>query len=40
MTYEKPELELVELEANDIVTSSTSCSGDQGVFDWISSQVC
>ena len=40
MTYEKPELELIELEANDIVTSSTSCVSDSGSFDGFPPVVC
>ena len=40
MTYEKPELELIELETSDIVTTSTSCVGDQGSFDMNTFSVC
>ena len=41
MTYEKPELELIELEANDVVTSSPiSCVGDSGSFDGIPPVAC
>ncbi len=40
MTYEKPELELIELEANDIVTSSTSCIGDGGILDGFPPVAC
>lgn len=38
MTYEKPEFEVIEIDARDIVT--TSCIGDQGTFDFATGGVC
>ena len=41
MTYDKPEFEIVDLEENDIVTSSLECpSGDTGGFDGLPPVVC
>ena len=41
MTYEKPELELIEIDARDIVTSSPiNCTGDGGAFDGFPPLAC
>ena len=41
MTYEKPELELIEIDARDIVTSSpVDCVGDAGAYDGFPPVVC